>query len=100
MEYRRQDYKNYTRPMSIYEVHAGSWRRIQEGKEQASTAEEREFGRMLTYRELADQLIPYVKEHHFSHIELMPLTEHPFDGSWGYQATGYFSATSRYVDPY
>lgn len=100
MEYRRQDYKNYTRPMSIYEVHAGSWRRIQEGKEQASTAEEREFGRMLTYRELADQLIPYVKEHHFSHIELMPLTEHPFDGSWGYQATGYFSATSRYGDPY
>lgn len=100
LHYRRQDFKNYTRPMSIYEVHAGSWRRIQDGKEQAPTKEEQEFGRMLTYRELADQLIPYVKEHHFSHIELMPLTEYPFDGSWGYQATGYYSATSRYGDPY
>lgn len=100
LNYRAQDFKNYTRPMSIYEVHAGSWRRIQDGKEQAPTKEEQEFGRMLTYRELADQLIPYVKEHHFSHIELMPLTEYPFDGSWGYQATGYFSATSRYGDPY
>lgn len=100
MEYRKKVSKNYTRPMSIYEVHAGSWRRIQEDKDTAPTEEEREFGRMPTYSELADTLIPYVKKHHFSHIELMPLTEHPFDGSWGYQATGYFSATSRYGDPY
>ena len=91
--------KNYTTPVSIYEVHAGSWRRIQEGRENAPTEEEREFGRMLSYEELADELIPYVKEQGFSHIELMPLTEHPFDGSWGYQATGYFSATSRYGNP-
>lgn len=92
--------KNYTRPVSIYEVHAGSWRRDTKNQADAPTAEERENGRMLTYRELADQLIPYVKEQGFSHIELMPLTEHPFDGSWGYQATGYFAATSRYGDPY
>lgn len=92
--------KNYTRPMSIYELHAGSWRRDTEHIPADATPEEQENGRMLTYRELADQLIPYVKEQGFSHIELMPLTEHPFDGSWGYQATGYFSATSRYGDPY
>lgn len=91
--------KNYTQPVNIYEVHAGSWRRIQEGRESAPTVEEQEFGRMLTYSELADTLIPYVKEAGYTHIELMPLTEHPFDGSWGYQATGYFSATSRYGSP-
>lgn len=100
MAKRGKDYKNYNSPVSIYEVHAGSWRRDLTNKETAPTPEERENGRMLTYRELADELIPYVREHGFSHIELMPLTEHPFDGSWGYQATGYFSATSRYGDPY
>ena len=93
---RGEDYKNYNKPISIYEVHAGSWHRSMEN----CTEEEQENGRMLTYRELADQLIPYVKDQGFSHIELMPLTEHPFDGSWGYQTTGYFSATSRYGDPY
>lgn len=92
--------KNYTRPMSIYELHAGSWRRDPDNRADAPTPEEQEFGRMLTYRELADQLIPYIKEQGFSHIELMPLTEYPFDGSWGYQATGYFSATSRYGEPH
>ncbi len=91
--------KNFTRPVNIYEVHAGSWRRVQEGKTQAATQEEREFGRMMTYDELGDTLLPYVKEQGYTHIELMPLTEHPFDGSWGYQATGYFSATSRYGTP-
>ncbi len=91
--------KNFTRPVNIYEVHAGSWRRVQEGKTQAATQEEREFGRMMTYDELGDTLLPYVKDQGYTHIELMPLTEHPFDGSWGYQATGYFSATSRYGTP-
>ncbi len=75
-------------PISIYEVHAGSWRRVPG-----------EGHRMLTYRELAAQLVPYVKEMGFSHIELLPIMEHPFDGSWGYQVLGYFAPTSRFGSP-
>jgi 1,4-alpha-glucan branching enzyme len=75
-------------PITVYEVHLGSWRRIPE-----------DHNRWLSYRELADQLIPYVKDLGYSHIELLPIMEHPYDGSWGYQTLGYFAATSRFGSP-
>jgi len=78
----------YQQPLSIYEVHPGSWRRDPDDPE-----------RFLTFRELADQLVSYVKDMGFTHIELMPVTEHPLDESWGYQVTGPFSLTSRYGVP-
>lgn len=87
MERRRQtDW--HAAPLSVYEVHVGSWRRVPE-----------EHNRMLTYRELADQLIPYVKGLGFTHIEMLPISEHPFDGSWGYQTIGYYAPTSRFGNP-
>lgn len=87
MDSRRQKANHRNRPISIYEVHLGSWRRHHENN------------RWLTYRELAEQLVPYVKEMGFTHIELMPITEHPFDGSWGYQPIGMYAPTSRFGTP-
>lgn len=83
---KRRERNHLAEPLAIYEVHMGSWRR-------------REDGSFLTYKELAVDLIPYVKELGFTHIELLPLTEHPLDESWGYQGTGYYSVTSRYGTP-
>ncbi|MDR3516605.1 MAG: 1,4-alpha-glucan branching protein GlgB [Azospirillaceae bacterium] len=83
---RRADVNARDAAISIYEVHAGSWRRHADGTP-------------LTYRELAEQLVPYVADLGFSHIELMPISEHPFEGSWGYQPIGLFAPTSRFGTP-
>ena len=82
----RADHNALTSPMSVYEMHLGSWRRG-------------ENGRYLTYRELADQLPQYLSELGFTHVEFLPVMEHPFYGSWGYQTTGYYAPTSRFGTP-
>lgn len=100
----RENTNFFDKPVSIYEVHLGSWARIKgtlpglESKEKTGASTE-EDGRFLTYIELADKLIQYVKDMGYTHIELLPVAEHPYDGSWGYQVTGYYSLTSRYGKP-
>lgn len=87
---KRQSSNIFEQPLNIYELHLGSWKRNEELVEMES---------FYTYKEIMDELIDYVLEHSYTHIELMPLYEHPFDGSWGYQATGYYAASSRYGEP-
>lgn len=81
----------YEAPVSTYELHVGSWRRISDDGGQTS--------RFMSFRELAAPLVEYIKKMNFTHVELMPIMEHPFYGSWGYQVTGYFAPTSRYGTP-
>lgn len=85
-EWMKKRDKNYNRPMNIYELHAGSWRK-------------KEDNTWYTYEELGEQLIPYLKKMGFNYVEFLPLSEHPADCSWGYQNTGFFAATSRYGSP-
>jgi 1,4-alpha-glucan branching enzyme len=99
---RRQNTDPLTQPISVYEVHLSSW--LHASLEDSCESNpvpvpDKPGARFLNYRELADKLIPYIKEMGYTHLELLPVSEHPFDGSWGYQVVGYYAPTSRYGKP-
>ncbi len=106
---RRRQQEPLRQPISVYEVHLGSWLNASDTEPgldhrgqplpPVPVADLKPGARYLTYRELAERLIPYVQELGFTHIELLPVAEHPFDGSWGYQVTGYYAPTSRFGSP-
>lgn len=93
---RRARQNHFKQPMNIYEVHPGSWKQNDVPRQSEQDVPP---GAFYTYRQLADELVPYVKDMGYTHIEMMPVMEYPFDGSWGYQVTGYYAATSRYGSP-
>ncbi len=105
----RENRDPLNQPISVYEMHLGSWMHASsdepfinsngEHRAPVPAADMKPGSRFLTYKELANKVIPYVKERGFTHIELMPISEHPFDGSWGYQVTGWYAPTSRYGSP-
>ncbi len=88
--------RNFDRPLNIYELHLGSWRRKDADIQDLPIGQREVEKGWYHYNEIADELIAYLKENHYTHVEFMPLAEHPFDGSWGYQITGFFAPTSRY----
>ncbi|BAQ60084.1 1,4-alpha-glucan (glycogen) branching enzyme [Geminocystis sp. NIES-3708] len=105
---KRRNTDPLTQPVSVYELHLGSWlhtsiedplKQFGDAAEVVPVSEIKSTARFLNYYEFAEKLIPYVKELGYTHIELLPVAEHPFDGSWGYQVTGYYAATSRYGSP-
>lgn len=91
----RAQHQQLSSPLSIYEVHLGSWRQVFECHKEGASEE----NRFMTYRELAHALASYVKDLGFTHVELLPMSEHPYDGSWGYQVTGYYAPTRRFGTP-
>ena len=105
---KRRNQEPLKQPISVYEVHLGSWLHsstqekaslLSGESEPIAASDLKPEGRFLSYYELADKLVPYVKELGYTHIEVLPIAEHPFDGSWGYQVTGYYAPTSRYGNP-
>jgi len=96
-EQKEKDWKK--QPLNVYELHVGSWKK-KDIVSKSQKYDESDVDTLYNYRELADELIPYLSEHKFTHVEVMPLIEYPYDRSWGYQGVGYFSATSRYGTPH
>ncbi|GGA97341.1 1,4-alpha-glucan branching enzyme GlgB [Macrococcus hajekii] len=96
---KRDKTNHFKAPINIYEVHLGTWRKREVEKQAEWSVDEYTDHTYYTYREMAEEMVPYVKEMGYSHVEFLPVTEHPFDLSWGYQVTGYYAPTSRFGSP-